>query len=113
MKCLLFLLLTVLSSASLSAQALTAQKEKEKELERLRLRAVSMIEQTAAETLLWDDRKAAAGVLVDAAELRLDLVMGFLSIGAGVIAARTMDFLVRPQIVGLCPAEARGRPIKH
>lgn len=70
MKCLLFLLLTVLSSASLSAQAPTAQKEKEKELERLRLRAVSMIEQTAAETLLWDDRKAAAGVLVDAAELR-------------------------------------------
>jgi len=60
MKCLLFLLLTVLSSASLSAQAPTAQKEKEKELERLRLRAVSMIEQTAAETLLWDDRKAAA-----------------------------------------------------
>ena len=32
-----------------------------------------MIEQTAAETLLWDDRKAAAGVLVDAAELRWSL----------------------------------------
>ena len=70
MKRLLILSLMVLSPALLYAQELTPQKEKEKELERLRLRAVSMIEQTAAETLLWDDRKAAAAVLVDAAELR-------------------------------------------
>ena len=29
-----------------------------------------MIEQTVSESMLWDDRKAAIGVLVDAAELR-------------------------------------------
>lgn len=70
MKCFSILLLIVLSSALAPAQELTPQKEKEKELQRLQLRAVSMIEQTAAEAMFWDDPKAAAAVLTDAAELR-------------------------------------------
>ena len=70
MKCISLLLLTILSSAALFAQELTPKKEKQKELERLRLKAVSMIEQTASEAMSWDDEKAAAGVLVDAADLR-------------------------------------------
>jgi tetratricopeptide (TPR) repeat protein len=65
-----FFLLIILSAVTLPAQELTPEREKEQELKRLRLRAVSMIEQTVSESMLWDDRKAAIGVLVDAAELR-------------------------------------------
>src|SRR5678815_1293468 len=65
-----FFLLIILSAVVLPAQELTPEREKEQELKRLRLRAVSMIEQTVSESMLWDDRKAAIGVLVDAAELR-------------------------------------------
>jgi exonuclease VII large subunit len=70
MKSISLFLLIILSSAALFAQELTPKKEKQKELERLRLKAVSMIEQTAAEAMTWDDQKAAVGVLVDAADLR-------------------------------------------
>jgi hypothetical protein len=70
MKSLSLFLIIVLSSSVLSAQELAPEKEKQKELERLRLRAVSMIEQTAGEAMSWDDKKAATGLLVDAADLR-------------------------------------------
>jgi hypothetical protein len=62
---------TLLVSTALSQQSGPAN-EKELKLQRLRLQAISMIKQTASEAPLWDNKKAAALSLADAADLLWD-----------------------------------------
>jgi hypothetical protein len=70
-----FLLISILVSPALSQEAPPAN-EKEQKREAQRLRAISMVEQTAAEAPLWNDKKAAVRVLADAADLLWDETPG-------------------------------------
>lgn len=64
-------LLLLLFSTALSQQS-AATTEREQKVQRQRLQAISMVEQTAAEAPLWNDKNAAVQVLADAADLRWD-----------------------------------------
>jgi hypothetical protein len=55
-----------------TAQQPAPTSEKELKLQRQRLQAITMIKQSAAEAPLWDDKKAAVQVLMDAADLLWD-----------------------------------------
>jgi hypothetical protein len=66
------LLLLVLFEGAAVSQPGTKKDEEELRRQRDRLHAVSMIEQTAAEAPLWNDKKSAVRVLADAADLVWD-----------------------------------------
>jgi tetratricopeptide (TPR) repeat protein len=70
-----FLLLLLVSTA-LSQQQSGPTSEKELKRQSQRLQAISMVEQTAAEAPLWDNKKAAVQVLADAADLLWDETPG-------------------------------------
>ena len=64
-------LLLLLFATAMSQQS-AATTEREQKVQRQRLQAISMVEQTAAEAPLWNDKNAAVQVLADAADLRWD-----------------------------------------
>jgi hypothetical protein len=66
------LLLLALFEIAAASQPITKKDEEELRRQRERLHAVSMIEQTAAEAPLWNDKKSAVRVLADAADLLWD-----------------------------------------
>src|SRR5688572_30979827 len=61
------LLILLISVEALPQQAPTNEKELKRQREHAQ--AVSMVEQTAAEAPLWDDKKSAVLALADAADL--------------------------------------------
>jgi len=68
-------LIPLLVSTALSQQPATQSgptSEKELKLQRQRLQAISMVNQSAAEAPLWDNKRAAVQVLADAADLLWD-----------------------------------------
>src|SRR5437870_12405186 len=69
-----FFLLLFFGVMALAQQS--GQIDKERERQRLRLQAVSMVEQTAGEAPLWNDKRAAVQVLADAADLLWDETPG-------------------------------------
>src|SRR6476469_9491 len=71
-KVLLFSLLLPLMVSTAIAQQFRPTSEKELKRQRQRLQAISMVEQTAAEAPLWNDKRAAVQVLADAADLLWD-----------------------------------------
>ncbi len=62
-----FLLLLIVSGAA--SQQSSPTNELEQKRQRQQLQAISMIQQTAAEAVLWNDKKAAVRALADAADL--------------------------------------------
>ncbi len=71
-KALLVLGLLLLFISSALSQQSSPTSEKELKRQRQRLQAISMVEQTAAEAPLWNEKKAAVQVLADAADLLWD-----------------------------------------
>jgi hypothetical protein len=69
-------LLIILLAVSVFPQQREAVDEKELKRQRDRALAVSIVEQTAAEAPLWDDRKSAVGVLAEAADLSWERTPG-------------------------------------
>lgn len=65
------LLLSLAVSTALSQQS-GPTSETEQKLQRQRLQAISMVEQSATEAPLWNDKRAAVQVLADAADLLWD-----------------------------------------
>ena len=64
--------LALLLIASAAASQPIARNEQELRRQRERLQAISMIDQTASEAALWNDKKSAVRVLADAADLLWD-----------------------------------------
>jgi hypothetical protein len=71
----LCLLLSLLFSTALSQQS-KPTSEKELKLQRQRVQAITMVKQVANEAPLWDDKKAAAQALTEAADLLWDETPG-------------------------------------
>jgi hypothetical protein len=71
-KILAILLLLVLFAGAAVSQSGTKKDEEELRRHRDRLHAISMIEETATEAPLWNDKKSAVRVLADAADLLWD-----------------------------------------
>jgi hypothetical protein len=72
MKILSLLFLTIISLVTTQAQTATPADEKELKRQRRLAMAVSLVEQTAAEAALWDDKKSAVEVFAVAADLLWD-----------------------------------------
>ena len=73
---LLTLLILLVVSLPVRSQEPTPANEKELKRQRQRTQAISMVEQTAAEAPLWDDKKPAVEALTDAADLLWDQLPG-------------------------------------
>jgi hypothetical protein len=69
-----FLLLLIVSTALSQQPGPTTAKEQKRQ--RQRLQAISMVEQTASEAPLWNDKKAGVQALADAADLLWDETPG-------------------------------------